>query len=83
MKAEGIYTHLSVYFPLWFTPRPDHPWLEGYDGKSHPFAALMFNPKVPGKISGLVESNPHRRRVKSTGKSLIEEPALFRRRSAE
>ncbi|MGC8991670.1 MAG: hypothetical protein ACP5MD_16265, partial [Verrucomicrobiia bacterium] len=21
MKAEGIYTHLSIYFPLWFTPR--------------------------------------------------------------
>jgi len=27
MKAEGIYTHLSIYFPLWFTPRADHPWL--------------------------------------------------------
>ena len=21
MKAEGIYTHFSIYFPLWFTPR--------------------------------------------------------------
>jgi hypothetical protein len=35
MKDEGIYTHLSIYFPLWFTPRADHPWLEGYDGKSY------------------------------------------------
>jgi hypothetical protein len=25
MKAEGIYTHFSVYFPLWFTPRAEHP----------------------------------------------------------
>ena len=24
-------------------------WLEGYDGKSHPFAALMFNPKFQEK----------------------------------
>jgi len=34
MKTAGIYTHLSIYFPLWFTPRADHPWLEGYDGKN-------------------------------------------------
>ena len=26
MKAEGIYTHFSIYFPLWFTPKPDNPW---------------------------------------------------------
>jgi hypothetical protein len=26
------------------SPAADHPWLEGYDGKKHPFAALMFNP---------------------------------------
>ncbi len=45
LKAQGIYTHLSIYFPLWLTPRSDHPWLKGYDGKKHPFAALMFNPE--------------------------------------
>ncbi|MBN8459185.1 MAG: hypothetical protein J0M04_15240 [Verrucomicrobia bacterium] len=45
MKAEGIYTHVSIYFPLWFTPEPGHPALDGYDGKSHPFAALYFNPE--------------------------------------
>lgn len=49
MKAEGIYTHFSIYFPLWFTPRADLPWLEGYDGKQHPFAALMFNPQFQEK----------------------------------
>lgn len=39
MKAEGIYTHFSIYFPLWFRPKADNPWLKGYDGKSIPFAA--------------------------------------------
>ncbi len=45
MKREGIYTHLSIYFPLWFKPKPDLEWLPGYDGNQHPFAALMFNPE--------------------------------------
>src|SRR5262249_52941888 len=39
MKAEGIYAHLSIYFPLWLSPKPTNSWLKGYDGKSHPFAA--------------------------------------------
>lgn len=43
MKAEGIYTLLSIYFPLWMRPQAGLPWLEGYDGRQHPFAALMFN----------------------------------------
>ncbi len=44
MKAEGIYTHFSIYFPLWLAPRPGTPWLLGYDGTRKPFAALFFNP---------------------------------------
>jgi hypothetical protein len=44
MKAEGIYTHFSIYFPLWITPASANAWLKGYDGKRHPFAALFFNP---------------------------------------
>lgn len=76
MKAEGIYTHLSIYFPLWFTPRADHPWLAGYDGKTHPFAALMFNPRFQEKYRGwwkalLTTPSP------TTGKTLLDEPALF------
>ena len=43
MKAEGIYTHLSIYFPLWFKPQPGLSWLDGYDGNKNPFAALEFN----------------------------------------
>jgi uncharacterized protein with NAD-binding domain and iron-sulfur cluster len=76
MKSEGIYTHLSIYFPLWFTPRANHPWLEGYDGKTHPFAALMFNPKFQEKYREwwkAILTTPS----EITGKALIEEPALF------
>lgn len=43
MKAEGIYTHLSIYFPLWFKPQPGLSWLDGYDGNKNPFAALEFS----------------------------------------
>ncbi|MCX8108253.1 MAG: hypothetical protein N3G20_05550 [Verrucomicrobiae bacterium] len=76
MKSEGIYTHLSIYFPLWFTPRPDHPWLKGYDGKSHPFAVLMFNPDFQAKYREwwrAVLTTPS----KTTGRRLVDEPALF------
>lgn len=76
MKAEGIYTHFSIYFPLWFTPSSNLEWLEGYDGKRHPFAALMFNPKFQDKYREwlkalLVTKNP------LTGKALKDEPAVF------
>ncbi len=76
MKPEGIYTHLSIYFPLWFTPRAGHPWMEGYDGQKHPFAALMFNPRFQEKYREwwkALLTTPS----ETTGKTLIEEPALF------
>lgn len=75
MKAEGIYSHLSFYFPLWLTPAADHPWLNGYDGKTHPFAALLFNPEFQAK---------HREWMRALlttpdeqGHRLIDEPAVF------
>jgi hypothetical protein len=76
MKQEGIYTHFSIYFPLWFTPKADLPWLAGYDGKKHPFAALQFNPKFQEKYRSwwqalLTTPNP------ATGKTLVEDPAVF------
>jgi hypothetical protein len=49
MKAEGIYTHFSIYFPLWLDPPADLDWLPGYDGKSHAFATLYFNPRFQEK----------------------------------
>lgn len=75
MKAEGIYTHFSIYFPLWLTPKPDNPWLKGYDGKTHPFAALFFNPEFQAQYRRwwsvlLTTTSP------VTGKPLVEEPAV-------
>ena len=49
MKAEGIYTHFSIYFPLWLDPPADLDWLPGYDGKSHAFASLYFNDRFQEK----------------------------------
>ena len=76
MKAEGIYTHLSIYFPLWLTPEPGTPWLEGYDGRQHPFAALFFNPDFQEVYRNwwralLLTPSP------VTGRKLIDEPAVF------
>lgn len=75
MKAEGIYSYFSIYFPLWMTPTPDTPWLLGYDGKTHPFAALFFNHDFQEKYQAwwkalLLTPDP------ATGKRLVDEPAV-------
>lgn len=76
MKAEGIYTHFSIYFPLWFTPRADLRWLEGYDGKTHPFAALLFNPQFQEKYRAWLKALLTTPDAK-TGKTLADDPAVF------
>ena len=75
MKAEGIYTHFSIYFPLWLTPKAGMSWLQGYDGKKHPFAALQFNPDFQAMYRKwwtalLTTPSP------ATGRRLIDEPAV-------
>jgi hypothetical protein len=75
MKAEGVYSHFSIYFPLWLSPAAGTPWLPGYDGKTHPFAALMFNPDFQAKYREwwralLLTPSP------TTGRKLIDEPAV-------
>src|SRR5262249_31560134 len=75
MKAEGVYSYFSIYFPLWLRPAPDTPWLKGYDGKKHPFAALYFNKdfqKVYRDWWKALLLTPSER----TGKRLIDEPAV-------
>ncbi|MFQ3671742.1 MAG: hypothetical protein SNJ84_09835, partial [Verrucomicrobiia bacterium] len=76
MKAEGIYTHLSIYFPLWMNPNPDLPFLQGYDGQQHPFAALMFNPDFQKVYQSwwkqLLETPPA-----NGGPALKDDPAVF------
>jgi hypothetical protein len=76
MKAEGIYTHFSIYFPLWFMPAADLAWLPGYDGKQHPFAVLQFNPDFQDKHRGWLQAlltTPD----ESTGETLLTDPAVF------
>ena len=76
MKAEGIYTHFSIYFPLWFSPRAGLPWLEGYSGNQHPFAALLLNPAFQEKhrswLRALLTTPDAEAR-----KTLVDEPAVF------
>lgn len=75
MKEEGIYSLFSIYFPLWLTPKPGTPWLEGYNGKQHPFAALFFNPDFQAQYRKwwkalLTTPSP------ATRKTLADEPAV-------
>lgn len=76
MKAEGIYTLFSIYFPLWFRPSADLAWLPGYDGSKHPFAALMFNPQFQEKYrlwwQALLQTPSE-----TTGRRLVDEPAVM------
>lgn len=74
-KKEGIYTHLSIYFPLWFEPQAGLDFLEGYDGKSKPFSALYFNKDFENHYQGW-----WRRlltRPGSYGPRLVDEVALM------
>lgn len=75
MKPEGVYTHFSIYFPLWFKPKADNPWLKGYDGQKPPFAALFFNADFQKQYREwwkalLLTPSP------TTGKRLVDDPAL-------
>ncbi|MGE3822466.1 MAG: hypothetical protein AB7I30_23880, partial [Isosphaeraceae bacterium] len=76
MKAEGIYTHFSIYFPIWLKPAPGTKWLEGYDGQKHPFAALMFNKDFQEVYRGwwkALLTTPH----PTSGNRLIDDPAVL------
>ena len=80
MGAEGIYTLLSIYFPLWFTPEPGLPWLQGYDGNKHPFAALFFNPGFEERYREwwrLLLTGKGGSSGASPGKALTKNPALM------
>lgn len=44
LKREGIYTSLSIYFPLWVRLGPANTAFPGYSDGQHPFALLYFHP---------------------------------------
>ncbi|WP_035609714.1 hypothetical protein [Haloferula sp. BvORR071] len=75
MKKEGIYSHLSIYFPLWMTPEAGPGWREGYDGKSHPFALLYFEPEFQKLYRSWMEALLTK--PGSDGKKLADEPAVM------
>jgi len=73
MKQEGIYTCLSIYFPVWLDMQAQYGF-EGYSGQK-PFALLFFNPDFQQIYREwwktlLTTPNP------KTGKTLRDEPAL-------
>ncbi|WP_435015699.1 hypothetical protein TA3x_003245 [Tundrisphaera sp. TA3] len=76
MKGEGIYTHLSIYFPLMLKPTAANRALRGYDGTKHPFAAIFFDPGFQEMYRGwwkalLTTPDP------ATGARLIDDPAVM------
>lgn len=76
MKKEGIYTHFSIYFPLWLRPTADCEFLKGYDGTKNPFAALFFNETFQERYRQwwkALLTTPS----ETTGKRLIDDPAVM------
>lgn len=76
LKREGIYTSLSIYFPLWVNLGGPAGY-PGYDSLSNkrPFALLYFDPAFQSKYRGwwqalLTTINPH------TGLRLKDDPAV-------
>lgn len=68
MKKEGIYSHLSIYFPLWMNPTSGNGWREGYDGAQHPFALIFFEEEFQAL---------HREWLATLLEGLLDEPAVF------
>lgn len=73
LKEEGIYTSLSIYFPLWVQMEEKYGF-EGYGGE-HPFALLFFNEEFQKNYMAwwrelLTTTNPY------TGKTLAQDPAV-------
>ncbi len=75
LKREGIYTCLSIYFPLWVRLGAENTDFPGYAGGKHPFALLYFNEKFQALYRSwwdalLTPVNPH------TGLALKDDPAV-------
>lgn len=77
MKREGIYVHLSTYFPLWVKFDNKTEGFPGYPAKGqHPFAIQFFNPRFQEIQRGwlrdlLTVPNPH-----AGGVPLAKDPAV-------
>ncbi len=74
MKRQGVYTGLSIYFPLWLRLSEQRDDFAGYKDQ-HPFALLFFNRDFQGIYRNwwqvlLTTPNPY------TGMPLRDEPAV-------
>ncbi|MCS7254789.1 MAG: hypothetical protein RMK18_12410 [Armatimonadota bacterium] len=74
MKRHGIYTGLSIYFPLWLRLSEQRDGFSGYKDQ-HPFALLFFNREFQDIYKGwwrtlLTTPNPY------SGTPLKDEPAV-------
>ncbi|MBM4062054.1 MAG: hypothetical protein FJ265_13300 [Planctomycetes bacterium] len=74
-REHGIYSLLSIYFPLWMKPRGGDGWRRGYDGRRHPFALLFFD----HDFQALYRSWWRELLTKkdAAGRCLLDEPSLF------
>jgi hypothetical protein len=76
LKDEGIYTHLSIYFPLWLNFTDKTAGFPGYPAQGqHPFAVQFFNPRFQEMQKSWMSSlltpvNPH------TSLTLANDPAV-------
>lgn len=77
LKKQGIYTTLSVYFPLWVKCDAKS-GLEGYDAiaNKNPFGLIFFNPNLQALHKGwltqlMTTKNPY------TSVTLAEDPAVM------
>lgn len=71
---QGIYVHLSTYFPLWLRLKPNDGIADAAIGK-HPFGLLLFEPRFQTMYKAWTKAvltgiNPH------TGRTVAEDPAV-------
>ncbi len=75
LKKEGIFTHLSIYFPVWFKPAVSGRFA-GYKGEDRPFAIQFFSKPFQGMMRDwwralLSRNNPY------TGLPLCDDPCIM------
>jgi len=88
MKKQGIYTHLSFYFPLWVNAKPGD-GLDGFDTiqNKHPFGLIYFDERLQSLHRGwmkqaLAAPNPYAKTPLATEPALaivelVNEDSLF------
>ena len=55
MKAEGIYSHFSIYFPLWLEPEARHALAQGLRRQEDPLRRALLQQGLPAAVPGVVE----------------------------